>query len=456
MIGTATRSSISLGLHLRATHNKLDASALEARHKLWWSIFILENLLSVMTGRASGLWNSYLSAPPPLASKDMDPFTNSGPKAPLERLSENPPMKWTMNQQYERLKAQRALMKTMDVTNELYFFCLADLIVISHTASIRVYNTDSVKQGWDEIESRIDFYNSKMVDWRSGLPDSISFEVINSGPNLSTKDAYRVSLAMHYHSSRIILNRPCLTRKKKDGKKDVKNHISRARREIEMTCLLSALAILSIFPDEPGAEWLRRVPWWNALHFLVQATTVLLINISFDSSLQKQRSQMSASDSSDGQSLDSSGVLDPAVVRTAAKKGLLWLCHLGKNDDSARRAFELCNSCLRRIGLSCFVPDGLAAANNAPAAPHLDIPTDQTHQQHRSRFDVSHSQFAGTRGFGYDQNIGDATIPWESEDTENIEFVEPSVGNLGVDIDMPDHIPDPQNANLDDILQFLP
>lgn len=164
---------------------------------------------------------------------------------------------------------------------------------------------------------------------------------------------------------------------------------------------------------------------------------------------------MSASDSSSGQSLDSSRDFDPEAVRAAAKKGLLWLCHLGKNDESARRAFELCNSCIHRIESSCFVSDGLAAANNAPAAPHLDMPTDQTHQQCRSKFDASYSQFAGTRGFGYDQNISGATIRWGSEDTENIEFVEPSVGTLGVDIDMSDYIPDAQNVNLDDILQFL-
>lgn len=363
-------------------------------------------------------------------------------------------MKWTMNQQYERLKTQQALMKTMDATNELYFFCLADLIVISHTASTRVYSSDSVKQGRDEIESRIDLYNSTMVDWRSGLPDSISSDVINSGPNLSIKDAYRVSLAMHYHSTRIILNRPCLTRKK-DEKSDGKARFSRARRNIETTCLLSAMDMLSIFPDEPNAEWLRCVPWWNVLHFLVQSITILLINISFDSPSQKQRSQMSASDSNGGQSLDSSRVLDPAAVRTAAQKGLLWLRHLGTYDDSALRAFELCNSCIHRIESRCFVPDGLAAANNAAAAPHLSAPTDQTHQQHRSKFDVSYSQFAGTKGFGYDQNNSGAALPSESEDTENFEFVEPSVGTLGVDIDMSDYIPDPQNANLDDILQFL-
>lgn len=408
-----------------------------------------------MTGRASGLANSFLSAPPPLASKDLDPFTNGAPNDPLERLSENPPMEWTMNQQYQHLQAQRALTKGMGATNELYFFCLTDLIVISHTASTRVYSTDSVKQGWDEIRSRIEFYNGKMVEWRSSLPDSIRFEVTDIGPNFPAKDAYRVSLAMHYHSSRIVLNRPCLTRKKKDGKGEVKNPFSHARKSIETACLDSALAMLSIFPEEPGADWLRSVPWWNALHFLVQATTILLIKVSLESSSQKQKGPMSTGQSSNDQSLDRSTVLDSAALRAAANKGLLWLCHLGKNDDSARRAFELCNSCVHRIEPRCFVAEDTEGVSNALTASHLEVPTDQKHQQHRSRLDVSYSQFAGMRGFGYDHNLSGATIPLGLEDTEDIGFFEPSVGTLGVDIDMSDYIPDLQNVNLDEVLQSL-
>ncbi|CAL5868465.1 uncharacterized protein PFLUO_LOCUS2691 [Penicillium psychrofluorescens] len=417
-----------------------------------------------MTGRASGLGNSFFSAPPPLASEDMDPFTNSAPKFRLDRLSENPSMKWTMDQQHGRLKAQRTLTSTMDATNELYFFCLADLINISHTASTRVYSSDALKQGSNEIESRIDFYNSITVDWRSSLPDSLRFEVLNSGLNLSTEDAYRISLAMHYHSSRIILNRPCLTRKK-EGKSDVKNHISRARADIEMTCLHSALEILSIFPDDPSVVWLRCVPWWNVLHFLVQATTILLINLSFDSSLQRQRSQRVNSDSNNGRIRNSAELVNPEALLTAAEKALLWFCLLGETDDSARRAFELCSSCIRRIESRRLGQDSLGSANDASMndasmndaseAAHLDGSTDQTYQQHQSRPGVSHSQLAGTRGFGYDQKVDAAAAPSESGDTEDFEFVGPSIGTLGTDIDMSDYLPDPENATLDEILQFL-
>lgn len=459
MIGTAARAGVSLGLHVRTTHNRLNAEALEARHKLWWSIFILEDLLSVMTGRPSGFGNVPFSAPPPLASQNMEPFTNSGPNTGLDRLSENRPMRWTLDQQHKWLEAQRNSMRKMNATNELYFFCLVDLIVISRSASTRVYNPDALNRGWREIQSRIDFYNEIMLDWRSGLPDSMSFERMDFGPNLSTKDAYKVSLAMHYHSSRLILNRPCLTRKK-EGKSNARDHISRLRGDIEATCLRSGLAILSAFPDEPNRDWFRRVPWWAVLHFLVQATAILLLNLSFDRSLREEKGQDSTVDFSSDRSLESREFADPEALLTAIKKALLWLRHLGEVDESARRAFDICNNCYRRIESRLFDLDTLASAdntiwNNAPGARHLDVPTDNTHQQYRGRLNVPHSQFAGTSGFGYDKKVGDASLPLVSDDPKDFEFVEPSVGTLGADIDMLDYVPNPEIGTLEEMLESL-
>lgn len=456
MIGTATRSSIALGLHLRATHNKLNTSALEARHKLWWSIFILENLLSVMTGRDSGLGNNLFSAPPPLASKGTECFTNNAPEARLERPSEDPPMKWTIYQQRERLEVQRASMRLMDATNELYFFCLADLVMISHTASTQVYNTDAVKQGWGHIQSRIGFYNKTMEGWCSNLPDSLMFEVVSAGPILSIGDAYRVSLAMHYYSFRIILNRPCLTRPK-NAKSGNKKYLSRFRKETEMTCLHSALAIISIFPNQPDPVWACYIPWWNVLHFLVQATAILLIKISFDCSpSRKPRSQSFTSDSSADQLLEESEVANPQAIRTAVKKALHWLYCLGETDGSARWAFELCNSCIRRIVPNGFDLDEFASMDTASKVPYPDVPTDPTYQQHRSKLDVPYSQFAGTRNFSYDHSTGADALSSDLGATEGFGVAEqPYFGTLGPEIDMSNYIPDPECATLNEVLRSL-
>lgn len=452
MIGTASRAGIALGLHLRATHNKLDAQALEARQKLWFSIFILENLLSVMTGRASSLGNSFTSAPPPVALKDMIP--NDSSMSLIDGLSESPSLKWTINQQLGQLKVQKNSLRAMDPTNELYFFCLSDLIVISHTASSGVYNIDTYKQGSEGIRSRINFYNGIMDIWLANLPDCMNLDGLKSGPNLSINDPYRVSLSLHYHSSRIVLNRPCLTRKR-TGNNDMKYHISRERRDIEMNCLQSALAMLSIFPDEPSRSWLLCAPWWTVLHFLVQATTILLINISVDCSSRRQTSRDPSTGSTNGSYSDFLGATNRKAIFVEKKKALMWLYHLGQTDASARRAFDLCNDCVRRMEWK-YVDldiDSLATDNNTPGVSKVDMPTDSTHQQHRSRIGVSDSQFSGTNDFRYDQDIDVAALPSEQEDTGNVQLVESSIDGEGTN--MSNYIPKPGNPTLGELLQVL-
>ncbi|KAJ5901057.1 hypothetical protein N7504_007050 [Penicillium tannophilum] len=448
MIGTATRSAIALGLHLRATHNKLSASALEARHKLWWSIFILESLLSVMTGRASGLGNSFCSAPPPLVAEDVEIFTDNAPEVRLERPTENPPMKWTINQQHEQLEAQRASMKCMDANDELYFFCLTDLILISHTASTRVYSTDAVKQGWDSIQSRLDFFNKTMDECSSSLPDSINFNIIGAGQSLSKVNAYKISLSLHYYSSRIVLNRPCLARVRTAGDNISNSYRSWAKEESAMTCLHSALAVLSIFPDEPDSLWVCHVLWWNILHFLVQATTILLINLSFEELASKKSSGQNSTSGSSASNLPAvSDSVDYEAVLTAARKALQWLHCLGKTEASARRAFEICGNCIRRIAPTGFDLDEFAPPNTKLNVQYSAVPTDLSHQQRRSKDKVSDSQFLGTPEFNYDRSASIDAHFSEQGATEDFDLpMQPSFGLFGDEIDMPDYIPDPHDT----------
>lgn len=517
MIGIATRSSISLGLHLQATHNYLNNEALEARNKLFWSIFSLENLLSDMTGRVSCLWTSYCSAPPPSASHDMNLSTNTTQnRSPDQGSSRNPPLSWTIDQDQKQLKSQRELLNQLEATSELYFFCLIDLTVISHTASARVYNKEALNLGWDEIKSRIDLYNGIMLEWRANLPDSLKFDTLasTSNPNLLINDAFRASLALKFHSSRIILNRPCLTRKK-SGEND-KPRLSRTRKDIEMTCLQSALAIISIFPDEPSTIWLRNIVWWSILHFLVQSIVILLISIWCNTSPsnpdrdQERQSELKRESKSplgiarptnrspisilnqseadaDAKSESKAPTFNPTIIFYAIEKALRWLHHLGKSDESARRAFNLCNSCIQRMKSNNPQLTNLQTMSfPSESSTDLEVPTDSNHQQSRSKNNVPHSQFAGTRGFGFDgkleqdQNLNpnpDQNLPGltsrpmdgSSLSTTHTHsgttlaggglggfgVVEPSICALAVDTDMSDYIPDPETTTLDDILQCL-
>ncbi|KAI3054447.1 transcriptional regulator family: Fungal Specific TF [Aspergillus niger] len=51
--GMAFRSAMSLGINLRFVDGQTEYPAKEARIRLWWSIFLLEHLLTAITGRAS-------------------------------------------------------------------------------------------------------------------------------------------------------------------------------------------------------------------------------------------------------------------------------------------------------------------------------------------------------------------------------------------------------------------
>jgi hypothetical protein len=134
---------------------------------------------------------------------------------------------------------------------------------------------------------------------------------------------------------------------------------------------------------------------------------------------------------------------------------LQWLYFLGEADDSARRAFELCSSCVRRIAPSGFDLDEFALRK---ATSNENVPTDQIHQQYRSKLDVPPSQFAGTEDFRYDgsiSNIGSALLSPLGA-TENSEAPQyPSLGIWGADIDMSDYIPVPEYATLDEVLISL-
>ncbi|KAJ5981976.1 hypothetical protein N7451_012076 [Penicillium sp. IBT 35674x] len=66
MIAIAARPGISLGLNLQRKNDSFDKKSRETRKQVWWSIFRLEHILSVMTGRDSCVGSSSRTLAPPL------------------------------------------------------------------------------------------------------------------------------------------------------------------------------------------------------------------------------------------------------------------------------------------------------------------------------------------------------------------------------------------------------
>lgn len=347
MIGIAVRSSVALGLNLRSNYDGMQTSSIEARSRLWWAIFSLEHLLSVSTSRASCIGQGSYSTNPPLPviepQYDMPEirllFTD-------KRMRENN-LNWTLYQTPKQRENRRKWLSTLAPIPVLYFFYAIDLSMIAHAFVNRVYSSDVVRDGWAQIEGRIRLYHDRLNDWLHGLHPSFAF----TGDKCHVVDSmtvYRVNLALNFYSARIILGRPCLTRVTNVGEPGIQFSRSRFGHNTAVGCLRASLSMISIFPNQPNTAWVYKIsPWWSALHFLMQATVILLIHMSIGPV------PVGTEKEPEWPSEDNLGAAEaPASILAACKKAIGWLNCLGQTDQASWRAFELCVSLLRRIAPS--------------------------------------------------------------------------------------------------------
>lgn len=158
------------------------------------------------------------------------------------------------------------------------------------------------------------------------------------------------------------------------------HHRMRFRTEMSLSCLRASCALISLLPDEPDIIRLNRLsPWWEFLHYLMQATTALLLGLaSWPTSPPAEEKYASPSTttnttpvmpfsatSSTTSSAPATTTLEVPTVVVAAKKALHWLFHMAAaaggggggtgTDSAARRAFVLCDGFMRRIAPSVGV-----------------------------------------------------------------------------------------------------
>lgn len=383
-----------------------------------------------MTGRASCLGKGSCSAPPPLPTGILEYGVPGVSQFGYEPLAQACDIQWTIYQRHEQIGPQQACLKSVAFSPSLYFFYLVDLSLIMHAITDRVYSTDVFQDGWAQIKSRIGLYSKKMDQWLSGLHDSLVFEDIHDSTFPRSKSCYQVSLALHYYSARIVLNRPCLTRPHVDSKSGIRFPNSLFHDNTALACLRASLALIKILPNQIEAGWVyNTTSWWSFLHFLMQATIIMLIHMSVDS-VPTKAEEGAKTESSEGAVGSSES---PEIVLAATKKALHWLYCLGGSDEAARRAFHICNNYLHRIAPSkgldlSGIPSNIDLSQTFSTA---DYPSGET------------SSFA----------------PWQQNQSSStqspLDSKQSSSAVLDTDIDMSETISYPTNATLDDMLFLL-
>ena len=426
-----------MGINLHKKHDGLDADSEEARKQLWWSIFRMEHLLSVMTGRVSCITSVSSSLPPPLPLPSLAHTGFVGEQTDNVTHSQLRHLCWTMQTNPKTTGIHSKLLKTLYPSPSLYHFYMVDLSLIAHAISSGVYSTDSHRTDWGRIESRISVYNKRLDHWVSRLNAAFHFQD-NHGNLLSTVESpFQISLALSYYSTRIILNRPCLNRPAFEKASGTRLPRSRFSNLSALACLQASLAIINLLPDQVSLKWsYELLQWWDFVHVLTQATVILLLDISIGPVPTKLGETHVVSEPTED-------------VLKAAKKGIRWLQCLGNTSGSAHRSFEFANRCIHSLTAAREFD-----LSDMPPVAHQPYQTPSTQEE-----DYSSAQSGRPDSEAEKEMSSDFAPPENPSSESNFRGQLPPTGMqqrilslYDCDVDLLDVPPELQNPELEELL----
>lgn len=340
----AVRSAITLGINMKNTSAFTASTSKEARNLVWWCLYSFEHMLGIMTGRATCILDGVSTAPlplpfegdqlqEPLAARLLNDIDlrneyvgNVMASSFLRQMSTNP--FGGTDAKHTDTPRDVKWLQSLPPTNALCYLYYADLAVVSQEIVNRVYSPDCAMVPWAHIENRIGVLRSRIDLWQVNLHRSFDFTRRDTDdPELVR---CRLFLAFHYYSARITLGRPCLCRRdahlgSQGNKKPSFSHV------MAVITLESAFQMLDLIPGLPDAIQLYEIgPWWCVLHYLMQAVTVLLLELSFGSIHVPDKER---------------------EILESAKKGTRWLYFMSQFSIASRRAWQLCDLNLRKIAL---------------------------------------------------------------------------------------------------------
>lgn len=353
--------------------------AKEHRYRVWWCLYTFEHLLGIMTGRATCIAGEVCTTPLPLPFEDdklSEPVAAEilNVKHLRDKRIDNVMASASVRQ--IRLKStggaeakhlarvyDNSWVKSLPFSFSLCHLYYCDLALIVQEVVNRVYSVDCVIEPWAHIVDRIRGLSVRIDLWHHSLPENLKLlgkNVGTQGPKDGGSDVSRCKLALnlHYFSARITLGRPCLCRRDKQ----TENPADRSAFSHDMAelTLLSAKLMLDLISDEPNVIELYEIsPWWCILHYLMQAATVILLKISFWSLMVPE---------------------DETNFVVYAKKSIRWLHAMSEHSTASRRAWQLCDISLRRLGVGIGFD-----IDDMPSAPYCKpTPTSTLAHHHYS------------------------------------------------------------------------
>ena len=343
MNGVAVRQAISLGLNLRNEASGVTEQSKEVRYRIWWALCFTERMLTDITGRPAAVVEAECSTPAPLPYEEADIFGLNDPQQ-IQWLRQKSYGKHTMgsasSSSYSQTN-QSPLGSTSPVayttpvdweqpsppaSNASFFYNLTKLGAISSEILSRLYRPPAMNLSWHGTLSNIRNLTARLEDWCTDLPDAFNFLDETKRDQMMLRQS--IILKYYYCSGIMLVNRPCLCRidqqipDESREARDINNHNA-------AQCVNAALGMLNTLPQQVNTRVIFQMfPWWCITHNIMQAMTVLMLELSIRGEHTPQ-------------------IVGP--IFDTAKKTLKWLHALGMGDESAARAWRICDTMLRAV-----------------------------------------------------------------------------------------------------------
>jgi hypothetical protein len=340
-VGISLRYAHTLGLHLRNEDRNVPLSRKESLLHTWWSVCCLEGITGIVVGRPSFVVEDYCSAPLPLPLTADELEQASSQSQALYRVSEL---------DHRSLQADQG---SSDPSNSAsYLKSIVQIVLLAQRAMADIYSARVVVRSWKQVQQTISMMCKELEAWLASLPIGLDFTKPSASGDL---DRQRMTLALHYFGTKLLLTRPCLCRL--DGRIPKQSKTSASfNRQTARTCVGSAKAMTDLLPNDADAISIYRIaPWWSLVHFLVQALVVLLFEISYGTVHFSEQTE---------------------EILPSAKKIIRWLRSLSKTDQIAERAYVLLFDVLRELApqIEADITD-ILSEHAEFAESHTMIPT---------------------------------------------------------------------------------
>lgn len=317
--GLAVRSAQAMGLQLRDTAGSVSAETKEFHAYNWFGLMTLEGMLTLMTGRPTmiNLRDCTVAIPKTLAEGKSLSTTTSPSESSYQRSttgSKHRASSPDVSRAGKGLSLGREMRNETTRTAAIYFVHYAELCMLAKEVVAELYQPGIRKKKRPEIQSIIDRLDRRLFEWKDDLNPPFDVASESSDPEI---ESCRVALRILFHSTRTVINRPCLCRveeriQDQSSSSSKWKNISSANR-----CVESARATLDLILHKPNAIVLREgTMWWMMLHHHKRCLTVLLLELAF----RAEHMPSSAGE-----------------ILAEAKAALNWLNRIGKTSTDARR-----------------------------------------------------------------------------------------------------------------------